>query len=207
MKSILYLFIISPLLIFAQDTTTSRLNRIEIGSLSNLIFFPVESRPQVFLSTNIYFSHKQNDYGVAYSRSLIPGSFNDHVYNDLYGVDSGGGFLEQGLKLSYRRALYEGRKRAYNSKIALNIGITYLWGKVPYAYLSSPGTYLYAVREKGAIISSGISWYKRIIGPVWFTAGMDGGIRLLSMKKNELSLTNSRKFFNYYLSAGLAFRF
>lgn len=207
MKSIFYLFIISPIMLFSQDTTTYRVSRIEISSLSNLLFFPLESRPQIFLSTNIYFSHKHNDYGITYSRNLIPGRFDEHIYNNFYGVDSGGGFLEQGIRFSYRRVLFERGKVAYNSKLSLNIGLTYLWGKVPYTYLRSPGRSLYAVREKGLILGSGISWYKRITGPVWFTSVMDGGIRFVSMKKNKMSLADSRKFFNYYMGAGLAFRF
>lgn len=201
-KSVLYLFILSPLLLFSQDTTINKVKGIEINSSSNLLFFPLVSRPQLFIATGLYYCGKKNDLGISYFATLLP-KFDDN--DKIYGVDSGYGFADRGIKLTYRRVIAEDRK--FKNRFMFQCGIAYLWGKLSYDNLRSPGRALYPIKNRGVILSSGMFWYRRITGPIWFTSVMDGGIRLVSMQKNELSLADSRKFFNYYMGAGLAFRF
>lgn len=198
---LLTLTLLSPSLLFGQDSTVHA-SKFEFGATATVGATSLVRRYQVSIATSFFYCIKKNCVGLTYSSSVYP-KFDDN--DKIYAVDSGYGFSNHSLKLSYSRVLFEDHKM--RNRLTLNVGATYLWGKLPYDFLLSPGVRVYAEADKGAIFSSGFTYYKKISGILWLTSSVDAGVRFISMKKDQLSLSDSKKTFNYYLGPGLAFRF
>lgn len=152
------------------------------------------------LQFSLSYNHKNNGILI---QGITPFIDRGRFYCDCqnYISDTGRSHYEYGIRLGYRKFLLN----KLRSKLTVNTGATYLWGKIPYdVKRPHSGSGLYIVRDRGLILSTGLTYLKQVYKPLYITTGIDVGVRFIN-NKNKISIANSRTFTNLQVSIGLSY--
>lgn len=192
------MLLLTPLLLIASSKDSSESfieTNLSVAGLPSSMF---SNKGQIQFSFS--YNHKNN---AIFIQGITPFIERGRFFCDCqnYISDTGRSHYEYGIRMGYRKFLLNKSR----SKLTINIGATYLWGKIPYE-VKRPhsGGGLYIVRDKGLILSSGITYSKKIYRPLFITTGIDVGIRFVN-NENKISITNSRTFTSLQLSIGLSY--